>query len=167
MTEDNIAQMSVPDGNNDNRGTPAIPLDRRVAGGAIFITNSYDRGSDIDLTLNNVIFLSNGAHGYGGAIASREARILGTGCLFENNQSGLEGGAEYGLNQESYYSRERSFPYNVSALGGGGALVRFHRCLQISLSHELRSRGAGSAGGHRGHEQGLFDAEIFRADIFR
>ncbi|HEY8240640.1 MAG TPA: hypothetical protein VIH35_04295, partial [Kiritimatiellia bacterium] len=128
LTSAYINDMRYPiDAKSSNKtgikqGDPAVPLDRRVAGAAIYVTNGYTRAMDqVTLILNSCTFVNNGAVGYGGAVASREAHVLASGCAFINNYAGRDGGAYWGMNQEAHLL-DCHFEENESR-SSGGALV--------------------------------------------
>lgn len=103
-------------------GQTLTPLDRRVAGGGLFVTNGYFRiQTNITLVLSQVIFLNNAARGYGGGLAAHEAQVLLDGCVFRNNYAENEGGGYWGLNHESHFLG-CDFVRNYAG-GAGGAVV--------------------------------------------
>ncbi len=85
-----------------NVSTSVVPLDNRVAGGGIFLVNpDGTQPGTYSLALNNCVFKNNGTRGYGGAIAVKWAYVEAASTIFEDNYSGDEGGAYWGMNSES------------------------------------------------------------------
>lgn len=130
MTASYIDHMRYPCGatTNDNpgvaRGESLVPLSSHVAGGGVFVTNSYFRAqTNVTLTLSQCVFLNNAAAGYGGGLAAREALVLAANCVFKNNVAQGEGGAYWGINHEGHFSG-CTFEGNEAGKLGGAVVMQ-------------------------------------------
>ncbi|HEX3717606.1 MAG TPA: hypothetical protein VH595_06535 [Verrucomicrobiae bacterium] len=91
-------------------GDSLVPLDSRVAGGGLLFINNpnfYETlgGQGADITVQNCIFIDNGAQAFGGAMAAREVNVSVNNSEFLQNYSDYEGGAFWGLNQVGQLQR--------------------------------------------------------------
>jgi VCBS repeat-containing protein len=114
-----INWMTVPATNQ--LGDTLLPLDHRIAGGGLAFINApgwYENTNPsyaaFDLFVQNCIFIDNGAQGFGGGIAAREAYIGVGNSQFLQNISEYEGGAVWGQNilgnfEECYFSKNWSY----------------------------------------------------------
>jgi len=108
----------------NNWGQTLTQLDRRVAGGGIFVMNDYHRDqTNITLVISQCVFLNNAARGYGGGIAAREAQVLLNDCIFRNNFAEKEGGAYWGFNHEGHFLG-CDFIRNSAGTAGGAVVLQ-------------------------------------------
>ncbi len=132
-----VEVMNVPDAKSKSilgPGLAAQNLDERVAGGGILVTNhrsvfrnisnkahfpNLEEGDGADdVTVQNCLFINNGAMGMGGAAACYESRMVVKNSRFWLNSAGYSGGAFWGFNQISYF-QGCEFSGNAAIRSGG------------------------------------------------
>lgn len=120
---DAMSVVKSGDGTNAPVGQAITQLDRRVAGGGIFVTNRVARGSnEISLIMNQVTLKNNGTRAYGGAIASKEARVMFGYSQVFNNYAGEQGAGFWAMNNINTDIHSCEFRDNRTD-GSGGAVM--------------------------------------------
>ena len=132
-----VELMNVPDAMSKSILGPGLAsqsLDERVAGGGILVPNRrsifYNIASNPhfpnlddldgrgDVTVQNCLFINNGAMGMGGAAACYESQMVVKNTRFWLNSAGYSGGAFWGFNQISYF-QGCEFSGNAAIRSGG------------------------------------------------